>query len=495
MSPLLPPHGVEPHLGETQLPSGVEMLGSQSNGMALVLPSENDSEVVDILHKINRMLQERRVQSDLQDWIKQGNNTDNSARHIQGGRIEIFLAAQDKTSTFFDMVLATRLPPGSKHRILNYARQQALRDPRLTENANPTTGRDSNDARKSSNYVFGNFSIIVCLEACHAQSPHIDLTQPNYQFGLIVSDGAEGTLFFEPESHIQNVDALAEHWQAIDSAGEKMPKRLMEVMRKEESIAMLLDSFGDTLLPERYVLQNMKNRNNLPTGSLLSLPGGVLHAGPASSEFRAVLFFSGWPTGSDIAPYDPDIQYMGTLLVGHLTSLLWHKEEMGFPERHYLLQRLAEYTEHSTVRGLWGHFRSGELANFVGNIEEKGYQGVLSREAYIEKVAAEMTIRDGDPITEEVFYFSNFQQVSVDNLFTLWDGNVECRVLLYRRIADGKLVLRYPSESGEGDEYEGHREEENFRLTMKGPNKQALFDGTNGILLDTDGKEVKVFTK
>jgi hypothetical protein len=463
----------------------VEFLGTAENGMALVHPPSKDDEVVEILRRINQMLQERQVKKDLEKAILE--DSDSSVRRIQGGRLEIFLDADKKKTTAFDTILGKRLPKNAKQKVLQFAREQARLDPRV-----------------GSNYQFGNFSLIVTFDKCEAQAPHIDLVQPNFQFGLIVSEGSPGTLFYETPEHVRTPEELAKRWEDMaKSIGEdypyptEMPPALMEALRKDEGARTLLDYFGDVLIPERQVLDRMLSRESLRTGSLLSLPGSVLHAGPRADEFRAVVFFSAWQIGSDIAEYDPDIQYTGVMLAGHLLSILWRRDNIGYKERHYLLQRLVQYVEGSTVRGMWGHFGAGQLANFVGNIEEKTYVKYVSKEQYIESVAKSLTMSvPGDPFSEpDAIDIRHFQLISVHNLFTTWDGE-ECRVLVYRRVTDGKVILRYPTEGDDNpDEYEGHRPNENFQLIMKRGAKMKDFDGANGELYDTDGEEVKCFRR
>jgi hypothetical protein len=191
--------------------------------------------------------------------------------------------------------------------------------------------------------------------------------------------------------------------------------------------------------------------------------------------------------------------FQAPTLIGNFVSLLWHDDGMNLEERYYLLQQLADYTERAGVERLWGHFRNEQLANFVGNIEEHGYVGVLEREVYIAKVAHELSFSsEEDPATgsEWVLDKTQFRQVSVDPLYTFWNNTLECCVGVYQHIATGRLILRYPNENGNSqeDEYEGLREGESFTLNMT-DDEEALFDGTNGTLLDRNGKERKMYTK
>lgn len=455
----------------------VQLLGSHEDGMVFVGPPKA-SRAVAMLQQINKILQERKTKKRILQWIED-DDKDDSARHIQGGRLEIFLRAAGKSSRAFDTIVGERLAPGAKQLVLEYAQKQAQKDPRL----------------QSQKYKFGNFSLIVSFEMVDAQAPHIDLIRPNHQFGLMVSEGDTSTLFFESNTHVQSVEALVEHWQKMANVTSvqdpSMPPALAHAMKQTPAVHTLLKCFGDVLLPARYVLFRMKKQTNLRAGSLLSLPGSVVHAAPAAASYRAVIFFSGCPCREEVAEYNPDTQYTGVMLAGHLASLLWKKPGVGFCERLFLLRRLAQYVEGSTVSNNWGHFGSEALANFVGNIEKKK---MGNKEAYMVKVAMKADM-PSDPFTgeDEPPSLDDYDLVSIQNLFTVWDDE-EFRVEIYKRISDGKILLRYPSQAGqEEDEYEGCGPKEKFRLIMNKGCEDALFNGKNGRLVDSEGKDVEVY--
>jgi hypothetical protein len=80
----------------------------------------------------------------------------------------------------------------------------------------------------------------------------------------------------------------------------------------------------------------------MPLGSLVSLPGGVPHAGPAvmasRKNFRAVLFFTAAP--GDAEGYNVDTQYCRTTLIGDIIMFTWIS--MKAKERKYMLTRWFE---------------------------------------------------------------------------------------------------------------------------------------------------------
>ena len=93
-------------------------------------------------------------------------------------------------------------------------------------------------------------------------------------------------------------------------------------------------------------------------------------------------------------------------------------------------------------------------------------------------------------------FLREYQLVSAKNLFTIWDETEECSVEVYRQFSDGKVVLRYPPTYEENQslhQLEGNKPEDRYQLIMTSNDSRALFDGTNGKLIDTAGEEIKCF--
>ncbi|CAB9520757.1 expressed unknown protein [Seminavis robusta] len=319
-----------------------------------------------------------------------------------------------------------RLETGDKDKILEYAQNQARRDPRLTD------------------MEFGNFSLICTYGKVEAQAPHIDLTLPNYQFGLILSGNSPGTLFCDTPNTFHRVEAVVDHWQ-------DMPPALMDAMRKDKDAKDLLQKFGSLLERGSTVPQQ---REKLATGSLLSLPGGVIHAGPASDGFRAVLFFSGWPKGSEAAPYDPDF----------CRTVHTHARTLPF-----------------------------QIASRSGQEDGKLAHNQQDMEHYIQQVSKWEYMGPRDPLSEPLTFPENeYATRSVPGLYTTFEGR-DLRVIVLQRKADGKILLRYPSPvKGGGDDCEGNNPSDKYVLEM---NDDELFDGTNGRVLDNKRDEVKCFMR
>ena len=204
-----------------------------------------------------------------------------------------------------------------------------------------------------------------------------------------------------------------------------VPPSLVQALYHSKDAQTLIRGYGTVLLPEEDFVQKKPTSNqhqndndddhqttndsdapahshavvpggndedrlsSYPVGTLFSLPGSMVHAGPASTEFRAVLFFSAWPRPSRnksgasssphhqqpvhprseaeqennnnnnnkdlpttpettsappvVAEYDPDTQYSSVFLCGRLVQLLWRQVGMDTAARRYLLYQLYRY--------------------------------------------------------------------------------------------------------------------------------------------------------
>jgi hypothetical protein len=89
----------------------------------------------------------------------------------------------------------------------------------------------------------------------------------------------------------------------------------------------------------------------------------------------------------------------------------------------------------------------------------------------------------------------DFQIVSVENLYTTWEGK-ECEIVVYRRAVDKKILVNHPGDNDDeaSSTWEGSKPDDSYRLEQSGDGT-VKFDGKNGRLYDTDGDEIKCFCK
>lgn len=216
----------------------VSWLGGKDVGMAMISPPQDDPDgVVALLRELNATLEKEDIRQRLDKLI---DDDDESVRLIQAGRYEFFLYAGGKATSAFDEI-TKQMPPDTKQRILSYAATSAAEDPRLEGGLN---------------YQFGNFSLIVSYGQVPAQAPHIDVVKPNHQFGLIVTDGAQGTLVPEKlETKVRKVDDLIGIWQKLGvEFGLELPSKLAIALRADATVRKLVASFGDVLLPQKNLI-------------------------------------------------------------------------------------------------------------------------------------------------------------------------------------------------------------------------------------------------
>ena len=169
------------------------------------------------------------------------------------------------------------------------------------------------------------------------------------QCGLSLTDKTPATLSYETRHHIETVDDLRKHeWK-------DMPDTVARAMRGDRHCRQLLKQFGDTLNTER---SEIKQHRLLRRGTLLTLPGSVMHAGPKSRSYRCLLFFSGWRKGSAVASYNPDIQYFGPLLCADLFALLY--EKLSVVDRLYMIRQLDAFL--SEYKNLYRHLSDDAMS-------------------------------------------------------------------------------------------------------------------------------------
>jgi hypothetical protein len=290
------------------------------------------------------------------------------------------------------------------------------------------------------------------------------------------------------------------------------------------------------------------NPMTAPAGTLLTLPGSVIHAGPSTEAYRAILFFSASPkkrrsstnevsVEGEVAEYHPDVQYYAPMLCGEFLSIgVWHR--LNEEDRVYLLTKLAEYVEiaaasalstptngaedisskiknpASAARNIHCHFSwSAPVKEFIRHIEWSFYErassrsspspAILSRESYI-KLYAQRRF----PSPQLVPRAANIELdacrvVSAPNLRAIWDDGLPYEVVVFeiektrRCIAKRiqvQVLLFFPCDGqwAGGDEDERPyilRTEVNSRYRFRDP--PYLFDGSNGSLLDSEGDKIR----
>ena len=530
---------------------------ASSSSMKIIPPSnetESHAQALEYLHQLGTTIlpKSHRYFQKFMNTTASNNNNDESVRRIQTNRLEIFVHnASDKGSKAIDGLLKKHHldPETVKQSILQYATSQALKDERLQPP--PPHYQNTTTTTHTNNYKFGNFSLIVNYGPVHAQAPHVDLLEPNFQFGMMVSPGP-GTLWYdcphkvsttqelvnawkrtdaldhEQQQHQQQSDNTQNHASSSSSSLPTFPEKLPTILDSSPAVQTLLQGYGNVLVPDEELVESQVSHAHLPVGTLCSLPGSVVHAGPATPGFRAVLFFSAWPMNlkdNKVQEYDPDTQYGSVFLCGRISQLLWRHVRVDYEVRRYLLYKLYRYIcqggnnnsrrQDRVVRNWYSHFPYDAWSAVVKRLEEQQQQPPQAGHnnnnhedrAFIDAAARNETLN---------FYNiqgsidrtlpGDFVRASLPNLYSDWEGE-SYEVHIFVRPLDGKTLLFYPmdrSQLGENS-WEGTKDEDCYSLTPHSSSHDhhpvltldtpPWFDGTNGVLKDSDGDVIQCHVK
>lgn len=376
---------------------------------------------------------------------------------IQGGRYELFIKASGQSSAAFDKLLEDMLEDNGgsisgftdcvsiKKSILEYSVAQAKRDPRIG----------------LFDYVFDNFSLIISF-GNGAQNMHIDLKYPLFQFSVVFTPGSPGTIVYRAKTRVDSVSDLEGGWSG-------MTPSLRSALQESDHIARLLLTFGDLLCPEIEQVQKLEDQH---TGTLNSLPGTVIHAGPGCLKPRVIEFFSATPRGME--NYDPTIQHNAVTVVTEMAITVWNR--VGVVDQKMLLDRIAEVVISATQRGHKdiGTMLDGVFGTLVKNLHT-AHKPAADRERRVGKILRQFLEANFKlyryPVeeNEEILDKDMGPCVSVEGLCVWDDGWAPIR--LYRN-AGGRVTLLF-TKTGEK---EG---DSSYRLLQEG-SRPSLFDGKNG---------------
>lgn len=440
---------------DVQLETKKNKQSTRNCGPLVIIPpddSASSSLVVDrILPALSEFLQKESTRLQLEEWSLDPTEGQ-GVRSIQGQRMEIYLDASSKVSTAFDRIVGEI---ESKHsltdirsHILDFAKTQARKDPRI-----------------ASDHVFDNFSLLVSYDPVDAQIPHIDMVEPNYQFGLIITDNSPSTVVYEPVHKISTMEDVQQHlWKDL-------PMSVKNAMQKR--VPQLLNAFGNVLCRD---LRSF-HPGYLKAGTICSMPGSVIHGGPACKEFRVVLFFSASPHGYN-APYHADTQFfaptMCAAMVGALGESFWSK--FSIEDRCYLLRKIADARR--SYPALESHLTELSIEDRALKRFVQGLSVCLNETSYIHAYAA------------------RFKLLSVKGL----EAEEETGKGVYNRVRvyqSGRRIYLYWIAS---KEWEPANDSHIITLEMKsGSRKRSsdgelvprLFNGKNGILRDHEGDIIR----
>lgn len=179
--------------------------------------------------------------------------------------------------------------------------------------------RMSPEQRQSLKYLhFHQFSFLVSYNDCGAQCPHIDIPAPNAQGTVMLSscdDGEDGSSAPTMEYRMKNPSVRIGNLNELDAYGNtlwrKLSLRLRAVLARNGTFQRYLAKFGKVMVNEEFyeMVEETLPRSEVGTTSLLG--GDIVHAGPMSEMYRALIFFAVAAIfdGQEPMLYNGDVQY------------------------------------------------------------------------------------------------------------------------------------------------------------------------------------------
>jgi hypothetical protein len=309
--------------------------------------------------EFGRLLLADDVRQVLDEACKRRNS---GVRRIDGGRFEVSLTeglrviqqlvdrAAGRGCTFWE-----KWGDGEAGKLVAFlisrAEMQALQDDRAS----------SGETRK-----FHNFSVIVTYGTSSAQVPHVDLVEPNFQYGMTLHDNTPSTITYcvpqsmETTSASSLVSALTNM-----HGGEAFPN--WQNAKASNTATDIMSQYGNVLAVYLYEIAET-SRGLLPAATLMSLGGGVPHAGPSSAASRAIIFFSSCDTSqNETEEYDRDIQFNAATLLYHVVGEMWADLVNG--ERKWFLGHLLNVSI-----GMAQHYGKGCVLNHIQHRDCPGYE-------------------------------------------------------------------------------------------------------------------------
>ncbi|KAL3941097.1 MAG: hypothetical protein SGBAC_004504 [Bacillariaceae sp.] len=290
--------------------------------------------------------------------------------------------------------------------LIQYAQAQAQKDERIVQNILQNHGR----------VQFSEWSMIVNASSCQAQTIHIDVPANNYQFGLVLQDGVPGTMVLSnheigPQTPSQLLCSSSGVWQ---DAPEPLKECILQNTIINSRMQHLLDAYGPLLIPRADLEMNMVgggdqrkkpympsteeatgNRSpsssssietapttcsfGLKCGDMICTAGGIPHAGPATQEFRVVVFAAAAPTKESL--YNVDEQYYAHSAILFAIQLVWDGLLASLESKRWLLHKLAKVVH---------NYETGPIENH--NYVSKAFTTLMHQMANVfQKDAAEET--------------------------------------------------------------------------------------------------------
>lgn len=214
---------------------------------------------------------------------------------------------------------------------------------------------------------FGNFSLLASRPKSPPQFRHVDAYSYETQFVMALQSNTEATATYVVPDRLETPEDVVRLWTELAAAykasqlvtpSSQRPRRqsrsridsnlmannLLQVMNLDQTIQFWIRHYGKVLCrPHRMIRVDVAAPSNWDAGSVLCVPGGVVHGAPRNGKFRAVLFFTGTPLEGKYQ-YRANDQFTGPTLTATIAHRVWDHVDDSCRDflRSVLLQSVEE---------------------------------------------------------------------------------------------------------------------------------------------------------
>jgi hypothetical protein len=327
----------------------------------------------------------------LSPWCKNflsaqaGKKAKNGVRRINGNRVELFL---DKDSSALQLLVSKAARRTGYCKRWNGKTDQLVAA--LCGYATLQANRDDRPPNPSSR-SHQNFSVIISYEPVVAQVAHVDMAHPNWQYGMTLSGPSPSTLVYDVPAP-QMITTAAAFFKALitHNGGPPLPASGWNV-RAYETAQKFVEKYGNVLAVYFHSIRG-SNKQNVETGTLMSLPGGVVHAGPPSTANRAVLFFSSSQEGTE--SYDSNEQYNAATLLHTIVWNMWSSVR-SIKKRRWLLAHLIHVSVGMALRHskecVLDHIDESDCKDYLQSILEDDFERFKDVETRMDRIQHDLS--------------------------------------------------------------------------------------------------------
>jgi hypothetical protein len=211
-----------------------------------------------------------------------------------------------------------------------------------------TTSGDADTHLDEGGVDFGNFSLLASRPKTPSQFRHVDAYSYETQFVMALQPNTEATATFVVPDPLETPEDVVRLWTELAAAyaapqivaptskrarrqsrcpvdSSSVASSLLNVMNQDKTIRFWIRHYGKVLCrPHRMIRLDVATPANWDVGSVLCVPGGVVHGAPRNGKFRAVLFFTGTPLAGTYQ-YRANDQFTGPTLTATIAHRVWDR--------------------------------------------------------------------------------------------------------------------------------------------------------------------------